>query len=215
MTLQDKVVSLNKVVHLRADVAHLQTENGELRRQLTVAVARLAQVEQQDKPPSAKSPPSFVKPNRPKRDTPNGQRKKRATKHNTSRRRAKPTCIERHAVDRCPVCDYRFTGESIDYIRQAIEIPPPVEITEHQVVKRWCPHCEACQSPHLDLSQQVMGQGRIGLRIARVVSYLRTALHDDAAYPSILARHARTVAEYWRDHRVAAPDDGSNRAGGR
>lgn len=177
--LQEEVVSLrDEVVHLRDEVAHLQTENGDLRRQLTVAVARLAELEQQDKSPSSKSPPSFVKANRPKRDTPDGKRKKRATKHNTSRRREKPTRSERHVLEHCPVCDYQLTGESIDYTRQVIEIPPPppVEITEYQVIKRWCPHCEAWQSPKLDLSQQVMGQGRIGLRIASLVSYLRTTL---------------------------------------
>jgi transposase len=156
----------------------LRAENSELRRQVTLLSARVAELEQQDKPPSAKSPPSFVKPNRPKRDTADGKRKKRATKYNTSRRREKPTRVERHVLDHCPVCDYRLTGESIDYTRQVIEIPPPppVEISEHLVVKRWCPHCAAWQSPTLDLSQAVMGQGRIGLRIASVVSYLRTTL---------------------------------------
>jgi len=159
-------------------VVLLRAENAELRRQVTVLLVRNAELEQQGKPPSPNPPPSYVKANRPKRDKPAGERKKRATKHNTARRREKPTRIERHALDHCPVCDYRLTGESIDYSRQVIEIPPPppVEISEHQVVKRWCPHCEAWQSPTLNLSQQVMGQGRIGLRIASLVSYLRTAL---------------------------------------
>ena len=179
MTRQEEIVYLrDAVVHLRDAVAHLQTENGDLLRQLTVAVARIAELEQQGKPASPKPTPSFVKPNRPKRDKPEGPRKKRAAQHNTSRRRETPTRIERHAMHRCPVCDYRLTGESIDYTRQVIEIPPPppVEITEHQVVKRWCPHCEGWRSPHLDLSGQVIGQGRIGVRIASIVAYLRTAL---------------------------------------
>jgi transposase len=166
-----------EVVSLRDEVGHLQSVIVDLRGQLTVAQARIVELEQQQKPPAAKSPPSFVKPNRPKRDTPDGKRKKRALKHNTSRRREEPTRIERHALDRCPVCAYPLTGESIDYTRQVIEIPPPppVEITEHQVVKRKCPHCDAWRSPQLDLSQQVMGQGRIGLRIASLVAHLRTA----------------------------------------
>jgi len=165
-------------VTLEEEVVLLRAENAELRRQVGVLLARNAELEQQSKPPPPKPPPSFVKPNRAKRDELAGGRKKRATKHNTSRRREKPTCIKRHALDHCPVCNYRLTGESIDYSRQVIEIPapPPVEISEHQVVKRWCPHCEAWQSPHLDLSQQVMGQGRIGLHIASLVSYLRTTL---------------------------------------
>jgi len=89
--------------------------------------------------------------------------KKRAAEHNTSRRRETPTRIERHALDRCPVCAYPLSGESIDYTREVIEIPPPppVEITEHRVIKRLCSHCAAWRSPQLDLSQQVFGQGRV------------------------------------------------------
>ena len=172
MTLQDEVV------FLRDEVGHLQSIIVDLRGQLTVALARLAELEQQQKPPTAKSPPSFVKPNRPKRETADGKRKKRAAEHNTSRRRETPTRIERHALDRCPVCAYPLSGESIDYTREVIEIPPPppVEITEHRVIKRLCPHCAAWRSPQLDLSQQVFGQGRIGLRIASLVAHLRTAL---------------------------------------
>ena len=179
MTLQDEVVSLrDQVVHLREEVDHVQTENVELRRQLTVLLARLAELEQQGQAPTPKPAPSFAKPNRPKREDPAAKRKKRAPQHNTSRRREKPTRFERHALDRCPVCNYLLTGDSIDYTRQVIEIPPPapLEITEHQVVKRKCPHCDAWRSPHLDLSHAVMGQGRIGLRIASLVSYLRTTL---------------------------------------
>jgi transposase len=59
-----------------------------------------------------------------------------------------------------------------------IELPPPqaVEVIEHQVVKRWCPHCEHWRSPQLDLRGQVLGQGRMGVRIAALVAYLRTTL---------------------------------------
>ena len=162
---------------LRATVAELRAEVASIGGLLVVAQARIAELEEQLKlkPPD---PPPLVKPSRPKRDKPEGPRKKRAAEHNTSRRRETPTRIERHAMHRCPVCDYRLTGESIDYTRQVVEIPPPppVEITEYQVVKRWCPHCDAWQSPHLDLSGRVIGQGRIGVRIASMVSYLRTTL---------------------------------------
>jgi transposase len=161
---------------LEEEVVLLRAENAELRRQLTVLVARIGELEQQGEPPSAKPPPSFVKPNRPKRETPDGKRQKRDKKHNTSRRRETPTRFEPHALEQCPVCAYHLTGESLDYSRQVIELPPPspVEVTEHRVVKRWCPHCDAWRSPTLDLSQQVFGQGRIGVGIASLVSCLRT-----------------------------------------
>ena len=59
-----------------------------------------------------------------------------------------------------------------------IELPPPqpVEVIEHQIIKRWCPCCGRWRSPKLDLAGQVIGQGRIGVRVASLVSYLRTPL---------------------------------------
>ena len=81
-------------------------------------------------------------------------------------------------MEHCPDCHYRLHGESLDYSREVVELPPPqaVEVIEHQVVKRWCPHCEQWCSPQLDLSGQVFGQGRIGVRVAALVAYLRTTL---------------------------------------
>jgi predicted nucleic acid-binding Zn-ribbon protein len=70
VTLQEEVVYLrDEVVHLQDAVAHLQTENGELRRQLAVDEARIAELEQENEHASAKRTPSFVKANRPKRET--------------------------------------------------------------------------------------------------------------------------------------------------
>jgi transposase len=164
MTLQDEVIAL------RAD-------NAELHRLLAEALARIAELEAQLKQKHP-DPPAFVKPNRPKRDKPQGPRKKRAPQHNTSRRRETPTRIVRHVLDHCPACSYPLTGDSIDYSRQVIDLPPPqaVEITEHVVIKRKCPHCEEWRAPHLEMSGMVIGQGRIGVRIAGLIAYLRTSL---------------------------------------
>jgi transposase len=157
---------------LCAEVAALRLELAELTQQLRVALVRIAELEQ-DKT----EPPAFVKPNRPARAA-KGPRKKRALEHNTSRKRAEPTRSVRHVLERCPDCAYRLSGESIDYTREVIELPSPqpVEVIEHQVIKRWCPHCAGWRSPKLDLAGQVIGQGRIGVRVASLVSYLRTTL---------------------------------------
>ena len=156
---------------LLAENAALRAEVGVLRAQLQAALVRIAELEQ-DKP----APPPFVKPNRPQRSK--EPRKKRAAEHNTSRKRSQPTRIERHVLERCPDCGYRLHGESIDYTREVIELPPPqpVDVIEHQVIKRWCPHCATWHSPQLALDGQVLGQGRIGVRVASLVSYLRTTL---------------------------------------
>ena len=67
------------------------------------------------------------------------------------------------ALKRCPDCGYKLQGQSIGRRRQVIELPPPqaVQVTEHQVIKRWCPHCpvalqghERWQMPKLDLGRQ-------------------------------------------------------------
>jgi hypothetical protein len=153
----------------------LRAENAELRERLAVALERIVELEAQLN--QRRDPPAFVKPQRQK--APNGgPRKKRAAEHNTSRKRMVPTQIERHALDRCPECAYRLTGESLDHSREVIELPAPqpVEVIAHQVVKRWCPHCERWRSPQLDLTGQVFGQGRIGVRVAALVAYLRTSL---------------------------------------
>jgi hypothetical protein len=153
----------------------LRAENAELRQQLGVALERIIELEGQLN--ERREAPAFVKPKRQKAAS-SGPRKKRAAEHNTSRQRMAATRIERHSLERCPTCQYRLAGESLDYIREVIELPAPqpVEVIEHQVVKRWCPHCACWRSPQLDLTGQVFGQGRIGVRVAALVSYLRTTL---------------------------------------
>jgi len=165
---------------LEAEVEHLRTENAELRlhaaelqQQLAAALARIAELEQQ--PPD---PPPFVKPNRLPATEPKPKRKKRAAHHNRGRPCEPPTRAEPHALDRCPDCNRPLSGHSIDYRRQVIELPPPVpvDVVEHQVIKRWCPHCRCWRSPQLDLTGQVFGQGRIGTRIASLVAFLALVL---------------------------------------
>jgi transposase len=158
---------------LRAENEHLRQELGQQAEQLAGMLDQIAELEGR-----CSKAPSFVKSNRPKREEPGGERKKRAAVHNTSRKRGEPTRIERHALERCPECQYGLSGESISYTREVVELPPPqrVEVIEHQVIKRWCPSCEKWRSPRLDLSGQVLGQGRIGVGITSLVVYLRTSL---------------------------------------
>jgi len=162
-----------EVEYLRAENAQLRLQAAQLQEQLAAALARIAELEQQ--PPD---PPPFVKPNRLPSSEPKPKRKKRAAHHNRGRRCELPTRTETHALERCPDCHYQLQGHSLDYRRQLIELPPPVpvEVVEHQVIKRWCPHCRRWRSPQLDLSGQVFGQGRIGTRIASLVAFLALVL---------------------------------------
>jgi hypothetical protein len=168
-------------------LAHIQAENQELRTQLAQAQAQLAHLAEQlaaaqqriaELEQQHHDPPPFVKPNRPPSTQPKRPRKKRAPHHNHGRRCETPTRSQSHALSRCPECNYHLQGSSIDYRRQVIELPPPhpIEIIDHQIIKRWCPHCRRWRSPQLDLSGQVLGQGRIGVRIASLIAFLALAL---------------------------------------
>jgi len=160
-------------------IAALEAENATLRQQVTdlqahlaAALARIAELENRPK-----DPPAFVKPNAPKRDR--KPRHKRKAEHNRARRlEPTPTRIEQHALDHCPDCGQRLRGGTLARRRQVIELPEPqpVEVIEHQVIKRWCSWCHRWQAPTLNLEGQVLGQSRIGVRIATLVAYLRTTL---------------------------------------
>lgn len=167
MTLRDELAQL------RTENAALTAQVAALEQQLAAALARIAELEQQ-----RPDPPPFVKPNRPKPDAPKRPRKQRAAHHNRGRRCEAPTRTEAHALEHCPDCHYPLRGSSIDYRRQVIDLPPPqpVEIIEHQVIKRWCPACQRWHSPTLDLSGQVFGQGRISVRIASLIAFLSLVL---------------------------------------
>ena len=162
-----------EVVQLRGENAELRQFVAQLQAELSLARQRIAELEQQ-----RRDPPPFVKPNRPKPQQPKRPRKKRASEHNHGRRRMSPTRSVEHALERCPECNYHLQGHSLDYTREVIELPEPqpVEVVEHRVIKRFCPHCRRWHSPKLDLSGQVLGQGRIGVRIASLIAYLRTSL---------------------------------------
>lgn len=156
---------------LREQVAALHAQLAVLQEQLTAALARIAELEHRPK-----DPPAFVKPNTPTRDRP--PRRKRDPQHNRARKLETPTHLAQHALDHCPDCHQRLRGGVLARRRQVIELPPPppVVVVEHQVIKRWCAWCHRWQAPTLDLRGQVLGQGRIGVRVASLVAYLRTTL---------------------------------------
>lgn len=176
---------------LEAENARLRAENEELRRQLAAALETIVQLRQLVGELEARiaeleaelaehkgGPPSFVKASRPKSTQPKKPRQKRASHHNHARRRQAPTRTVDHALDRCPECDCHLSGSSLDYSRQVIELPEPipVEVIEHRVIKRYCPKCESWRSPRLDLSGQVLGQGRMGVRLVSAIAYLREVM---------------------------------------
>jgi transposase len=163
------------------EALRLRKENQELREALTqtqellrVALARIEELEKQKTPP-----PAFVKAD-VKKPAPEEKkpRKKRASQHNQSRRRSVPTQIVEHHLPMCPDCELRLGGISLARCREVIDVPLPssVQITEHRIFKGWCARCEKWHEAPVDLHREVLGQGRIGVRLAGMIAYLRTSL---------------------------------------
>ncbi len=175
MTLEEEVGRLRAENRwLREQNALLSQQVTVLREENTLLGQRVAELEQGDK-----HPPAFVKPDKPKCGGPRAPRRKRGAEHNRGRKReGRVTRRREHALERCPDCGYRLRGKSVARRRQVLDLPEPqpVEVSEHVVVKRWCPRCERWRSPKLELRGEVLGQGRIGVRLASLIAYLRLTL---------------------------------------
>lgn len=165
MTLEEEVVQLRaELAEARTLIVRLQEELERLRSERA-------------------NPPLFVKPNTPKsKDNANSEKKprrKRAKDQNGARRRDQmPTRTIEHHLEHCPDCGYTLRQHQLASKRQVIELPPPppVEVTEHQLYKGWCARCSKWHYASAELSTQVVGHGRMGVRIASLIAYLRTTL---------------------------------------
>jgi transposase len=169
-----------RIEALTEENRRLREENERLRAQVeelgeVVAELEAALAQAPKRRPS--TPP--VKPRTPRAEGPPPKRAKRDPQHNRGRRRAlQPTRVVRHSLEACPDCGGRLGAERVAWGREVIDLPPPqpVEVTEHVVLKRWCGVCQKTQTPQLDLAGQVLGQGRVGVRLASLIGYLRLRL---------------------------------------
>jgi transposase len=141
---------------------------------LGAAQVQIAELEKLKTPP-----PAFVKA---KKKTPPDEekkaRKKREAQYNHARKRSVPTQIVEHRIVECPDCHLHLGGISLARCREIIDVPPPVavEVTEHRIYKGWCMGCQRWHEAPVDFSEQVLGQGRIGVRLASMIAYLRTVM---------------------------------------
>lgn len=156
------------------EIAHLRGENQALREALSQALARIEELEKQKTPP-----PEFVKANVKKEASHEKKpRKKRDAKHNHGRRRAAPTQIVEHRLLTCPDCHLHLGGISLGRVREVIEVPPPppVEVIHHRIFKGWCESCQKWHEAPLDVQGEVLGQGRLGVRLISLIATLRTVM---------------------------------------
>jgi transposase len=158
---------------LQEQVKDLREQNQGLQERLDTALWQIEELKKK-----AKEPPDFVKANGKNREK-KGSRKKRKPEENGSRKRETPTSIEEHHIRTCPDCQGELTGISLSRRRQVVELPPPppVQVSEYQVYKGWCDHCQKWHEAPFELPQGgVMGQGRLGVRVSSVIAYLRTVM---------------------------------------
>jgi len=168
MTADERLTELEEQLKQALEQVHL------LQEQLAAAHQRIEELEKQKK-----QSPSFAKANVKREGTGEKKpRKKREAQHNHGRRRETPTRLVEHGITCCPVCASRLGGVSVARRRQVIEIapPPPVEVTEHVVYHGWCSACQKWREAPLDVSAEVLGQGRLGVKISSVIAYLRTVM---------------------------------------
>src|SRR5216683_4582493 len=168
MTAEETIASLE------AQLKQALERLGEVTEQLRVAQARIEELEKQKTPP-----PAFVKANKKKLpEEEKKPRKKREAKHNQARPRSIPTQVVEHRVVNCPTCDLRLGGISLARVREVIDIPTPspIEVTHHRLYKGWCANCQKWHEAPVDLQEQVMGQGRIGVRLTSVIATLRLVM---------------------------------------
>ena len=175
MTAEERIASLEaQLSQMLEELGQTQEKLHQAHEQLAVAYQRIEELEKQKTPP-----PAFVKANVKKASAgPKQPRKKRDPKHNHARRRDQPTRMVEHRISVCPECSSRLGGVSVARRRQVIELPPPppIEVTEHVVYHGWCSQCGTWREAPLDVSAQVMGQGRMGVKLTSVIAYLRTVM---------------------------------------
>ena len=116
----------------------------------------------------------FVKPNRQqRREQERAERKKR--KQSFSHKRMAATEVIEHAVETCPDCGKKLSGGYVHGRRQVIEIPQaPVRVIDHVLIARRCGVCGKRHVPKLDLSGEVVGKSRFGIRLMSLIADMST-----------------------------------------
>ena len=169
------------VAELRQVVRDLQADNARLRAALAqatgAAAAEVLPTPPLAAPPAGRSaPPRWAKANVAR---PAGERRPRKRRSPVpGRRRDRPDRRILYAPAHCAQCQTALRRGRVVQRRQVIDLPiTRVQVVEHVVLERCCPHCGTrCRGRLPDVSAQVGAHRRVSWRVAALVALLRTKL---------------------------------------
>jgi transposase len=186
MTADERIASLEEQLKQALEQIRM------LQEELAAAHKRIEELEKQKTPPAAFVKTNVKKPQAEEKEP----RKKRDPKHNHGRHRSMPTQIVEHRIVRCPTCDLRLGGISLARVREVIEVPEPrpVEIIHHRIFKGWCMQCQKWHEAPVDLHAEVLGQGRLGVRLVSLIATLRTVMRLPVRHISALLSTLHGIA---------------------
>ncbi len=163
------------VEELLAENSVLRAENAELKAKLTVLEAEIEMLRSMlTGGGNGSSAAPFVKPNRQQRREAERQARKKRER-SFGRKLERPTERVEHRLERCPDCGRKLSDGWVHARRQVIEIPEtPVRVIEHVSIAGWCGACHKRYVPKIDLSGQVVGSSRFGVRLMSLVADLAT-----------------------------------------
>jgi transposase len=117
-----------------------------------------------------------TKPTAQTRSRTSGTPRKQRARGYSRRRSSAPTQVVTHAADQCPTCGIPLTGGWVKRRREVIELPlAPVQVIEHRVLARVCPHCRQRVVPQVALAGAVAGRQRLGTGLVSLIATLREA----------------------------------------
>ena len=162
------------IVLLGQALGHIEAQEERIQSLERVLVALQQEIDRlKGNPPPKPKPetPAFVKANAPKREP--KTRKKRP--HGFARPRSEPTEVISHYPETCSCCGRALSGGWLHRVREVIEIPEvTVRVIHHHLYARHCGVCHRREVASVDLSGEVVDQGRMGVRLMSLVAYLDT-----------------------------------------
>lgn len=95
-----------------------------------------------------------------------------------------------------PQCHLRLGGIGLARVRDMRERPEPrpVEPIPHRIFQGWCAPCQRWHEAPVDLYKQVLGQGRLGVRVTSVIATQRTDMRVPVRHMQALVHILSRVA---------------------